>query len=173
MVVPPVYELLPERVSVPVPFLVMAALVPGMFPETVMVRPGFTVQVFVVPFRPKFPVTELLPAAVKFRALIVALKLEEIFKAPARVTPEVTPQVPFAAFEPETVRLPVPALAVKVENPYQTPLLPMEISRLIAPFVALVFRLRFTPLLPVRPKSPVSVIFPAVMVVSDTISIPD
>ena len=154
--------------------MVIAALVPEMFPETVIVRPGFTVQVFVVPFRPKFPVTELLPAAVKFRALLTTLKLEEMFKAPARVTPEVTPQLPFAAFEPETVRLPVPALAVKVENPYQTLLLDMEASRLIAPLVALVFRLRFPPLAPPpRPKSPVIVIFPAVMVVSDTSSIPD
>ena len=40
----------------PVPFLVTAALVPEIFPETVIVRPEFTVHVFVVADRLKFPV---------------------------------------------------------------------------------------------------------------------
>ena len=153
--------------------MVMAEFVPEMFPETVIVRPGLTVNVFVVADRLKFPVTELLPAAVKFKALLTILRLEEMFNAPERFKPEVAVQRAFDAFNPDTVRLPVPALAVKVVNPYHTPFLDMEISRLIAPLVALVFRVRFPPLADLRPKSPVIVIFPAAMVVSETSSIPD
>jgi hypothetical protein len=142
-----------------------------MFPETVMVRPGFTVQVFVVPFRPKFPVTELLPAAVKFNAALTE-KLEEIFKAPVRLAPDEPRQCPLSALAPETVRFPVPALAVKELNPYQSPFLAIETSKVIAPFVALVFKLRFPPFAVLRPKSPLIVMFPAVIVVSETNSIP-
>ena len=164
-----------DRVSVPVPFLVIAALVPEITPETSMVRPGFTVQVFVVLAKARSPVTELFPVAVKskFPAPVPDReKLEEIFKVPVRDALDVPRQSPLPALAPETVRVPVPASAVKELKPYQLLDLPIETSKLIAPLVALVSRARFPPLLPLRPKSPVSVMLPAVIVVSATSSIP-
>ena len=71
------------------------------------------------------------------------------------------------------VRVPVPALAVKDDKPYHALLLLVLISKLIAPFVALVFKVRFPPHPAPRIPSPTIVIFPAVIVVSFTTSKPD
>jgi hypothetical protein len=125
---------------------------------------------------PKFPVTALFPVAVKFNAgepePTSRVKLEEIFKVPVRLTPDGPRQFPLPALAPETVRFPVPALAVKELNPYQIESLDIETSKVIAPFVALVFKVRFPPCAVLRPKSPLIVMFPAVIVVSETNSIP-
>ena len=160
--------------SVPVPFLVIAALVPEMFPETVIVRPGFTVQVFVeLALNVIFPVTELAPVAVKFNAPVeIALMYDEMFKAPVRLMVPLKPQPPDPALAPDTVRFPVPAFTVNAAMPYQLLARELLTSSVIVPLVALVFRVRVPPLLPRRPKSPVIVIFPAVIVVSETNSIP-
>ena len=129
-------------------------------------RLGFTDQVLVeLEANAKFPAMELLPVALRFKGPLT-VNPEEIFKAPVSVAPT-TAQL-LAKLAPETVRLPVPAFAVKEETPYQTPLLPTEALMVMAPLVALVFKLRFPAWAPLYPKSPVSVMFPAVMVVSFT-----
>ncbi len=165
---------MPESVSVPEPFLVMAALLPARIPETVIVRPGFTVQVLTVLLpRVRLPDTELAAVAVKFNAPVEkALMLDEMFKAPVRLMVPLKPQPPFAALAPDTVRFPVPAFTVNAAMPYQLLARELLTSSVIVPLVALVFRVRVPPLLPRRPKSPVIVIFPAVIAVSETNSIP-
>ena len=70
------------------------------------------------------------------------------------------------------VRFPVPALAVKDDNPNHILLLLVEILRLIAPFVALVSNERFPPHPALRIPSPVIVMLLAVILVSLTTSKP-
>jgi hypothetical protein len=88
--------------------------------ESVMVRPGFTVQMLVVlEARARLPEIVLLPVAVRFQVPAAvpedpAAKFVEIFRAPVRVFVRTHPwpPLPLAPFVPARVRLPVPALAV-------------------------------------------------------------
>jgi hypothetical protein len=143
-----------------------------MFPETVIVRLGFTVQVCAeLEAKARLLVTELLPVALKKVLPAMVMELELISKAPVSVVTRFDGPPQFVVgLLPVIVRLPVPALAVNVEKPHHCPLRLIEALKVIAPFVGLVLRVRFPPwLLAVfRPKSPVIVIFPAVIVVSAT-----
>jgi len=74
-------------VSVPVPFLVMLALLPARTPEAVMVRLAATVHGLVeFEARVRLPVMELFPVELRVR-LVPKEKLEEIFRAPVRFVP--------------------------------------------------------------------------------------
>ena len=111
-----------ERVSVPVPFLVMLALFPARMPETVIVILGFDVNVLLeLVLSVIFPVTELAAVAVKLKIapglpLLASPTPEmfaEIFKAPVRLV-VVDLHVLLA---PDNVRFPVPAFAVNEFKP--------------------------------------------------------
>ena len=121
----------------PVPFLVMLALLPASTPEAVNVRPELTFHVF-AEFVPSvmLPDKELFPVAFNVRE--AAVKLEETFKAPVRVA-AVDQEV--AALFPDQMMFPVPALAIKF-SPYVLLLAPVCTSRVIAPFAALVSRVK-------------------------------
>ena len=112
-----------ERVSVPVPFLVMLALFPARMPETVMVTPESEVNVLLV-LVPSviFPVTELAAVARKFKVphpdpvspFEPAGEIdEEIFKAPVRLVVVHLHKL----LAPDNVRFPVPAFAVNEFKP--------------------------------------------------------
>ena len=109
--------------------------------------------------------TELLPVAFKVR--LPEVKFEEIFNAPVKEFPlsavQAVPAVP--ALLPERVKLPVPALAT-MPTGFQTPEDPFVRSSVIAPFAALVSRVKMRALVPSAPIMPLIVIAEAVMDVS-------
>ena len=111
-----------ERMSVPVPFLVMLALLPETRPEVVIVSPEATFQVLVelVP-KVRLPETELFPVAFKLR--VPARKFEEILIAPVKEFAVLAVHgalLVVLAFVPESVMLPVPAFAIML-TAFQVP----------------------------------------------------
>ena len=106
--------------------------------------------------------TELLPVAFKVR--LPEVKLEEILSAPVKEFPLSGVQGALAepALLPERVKFPVPAFAIMLTG-FQVPEDPFLRSRVIAPFDALVSKVKMRELSASAPIPPLIVISEAVM----------